>query len=255
MIYTGYSELDMMNSHIRNDYDCWFAQWYSKPSSYKYNRLGMWQYGGETNYIDNPSIPGVGIIDQNLCYKDYPTIIKEGGYNGFKKSSSNTNNNSTTPSSTTKITPPSIYIQGVANGRQLGVIKDCADYSGILGKALVALAAKVSNGTIEYSVHLKGGSWLDTVNGFNYQDYDNGYAGSGNPAEKGKPIDAIKMYYKTPSDVIKAYGYYKVAYRVHLLGGSWLEWQYDTETTNGQDGYAGIIGKTIDGIEAKLIQD
>lgn len=92
------------------------------------------------------------------------------------------------------------------------------------------------------------------MTGFNYKDYENGYAGNGNPAIYGSAIDAIKMYYTTPSDVIKNYGYYKIAYRVHLLNGKWLDWQYDTETTNGQDGYAGIIGKNIDGVEAKLIK-
>lgn len=62
------------------------------------------------------------------------------------------------------------------------------------------------------------------------------------------------MNYKTPSDVVSKYGYYKVAYRVHILGGDWLDWQYDIETTNGQDGYAGIFGKTIDAVEAKLVK-
>ncbi|MBR0028253.1 MAG: hypothetical protein IJP58_06375 [Clostridia bacterium] len=91
MIYTGYDELDnMLSEHIRNDFDCWFAQWHSKPSAYKYKRMGMWQYGGETNYLESNSISGVGTIDKNYAYKDYPTIIKNGGYNGFKKSESST---------------------------------------------------------------------------------------------------------------------------------------------------------------------
>ena len=85
MIYTGYDELDnMLSNHVRNDFDCWFAQWSSKPSAYKYKRLGMWQYGGETNYLSSPYIGGE-IFDQNICYKDYPTIIKNGGYNGWVK--------------------------------------------------------------------------------------------------------------------------------------------------------------------------
>ena len=101
MIYTGYSELDgMLSDHIRNDYDCWFAQWNSSPNAYKYNRLGIWQYGGETNYIDGNSITGVGVIDKNKCYKDYPTIIKNGGYNGFKKGT-NTSTTTNTPTATT----------------------------------------------------------------------------------------------------------------------------------------------------------
>jgi hypothetical protein len=262
MIYTGYDELAMMNNHIRNDYDCWFAQWWKEPSSYKYNRLGIWQYGGETNYLNSPSISGVGVIDQNICYKDYPTIIKNGGYNGWKKGTSSStstqisSNTSTSTQTSTKseVLVPSIYTQGVANGKWLNVIKDGSTYSGILGKKLVALAAKVTKGTIQYSVHLKDGCWLGNVTGFNHNDYINGYAGSGDPAPNGKAIDAVKMYYKTPSDVVKKYGYYRVAYRVHLLGGGWLDWQYDTETTNGQDGYAGIFGKTIDAIQVKLVK-
>ena len=251
IIYTGCDELAMMNNHIRNDYDCWFAQWYTKPTSYKYNRLGIWQYGGETNYLNNPTIPGVGVTDQNLCYKDYPTIIKNGGYNGWKNNSPKEEKKE---ASKKIISAPSITIQGATNSRILGLIRDGADYSGVFGRPLVALAAKVTTGTIKYSVHIKGGKWLDTVTGFNYDDYDNGYAGSGNPATKGKEIDAVKMYYSTPKEIIKENGYYRVAYRAHLLNGKWLDWQYDTETTNGQDGYAGIIGKTIDAIEVKIVK-
>lgn len=257
IIYTGYDELNMMNDHIRKDYDCWFAQWYTKPSSYKYNRLGMWQYGGETNYINSPTISGVGVIDQDICYKDYPTIIKNGGYNGWSKSSGGDTPKDDTPVTPPTIKKPDIYTQGVANGKWLKVIKNGNGYSGILGKALVGLAAKVSAGTIEYSAHINGGDWLGNVTGWNYKDYINGYAGNGNPAEKGKAIDCIKMYYTTPKEIVDKYGYFKIAYRVHLLGADkddWLDWQYDTETTNGQDGYAGIFGRTIDGIEVKLVQ-
>ena len=110
MIYTGYSELDsMLSDHIRKDYDCWFAQWNSTPNAYKYNKLGIWQYGGETNYIDGNSIAGVGVIDKNKCYKDYPTIIKNGGYNGFSKNSSNSTS-TTTPSTSTSTTTTSTTI-------------------------------------------------------------------------------------------------------------------------------------------------
>lgn len=255
IIYTGYEELAMMNDHIREDYDCWFAQWYTKPSSYKYNRLGIWQYGGETNYIDSPSISGVGTIDQNIAYKDYPTIIKNGGHNGWSKSSTDNNSKEdthVTPSS--NIAEPVVFTQGAVNNKWLGVIKNGADYSGIFGKALVALRAKVSAGDIKYGVHVKGQGWLDDVTGWDQTDYDNGYAGDGYPAEKGNAIDGVRMYYYTPKEIVNKYGYYRIAYRVHLLNGGWLDWQYDTETTNGQDGYAGIFGKVIDGIEAKLVK-
>lgn len=249
MLYTGFEEIEnYISKDVWQKYDMWFAHW-AKKCGYTGSNLTMWQFGGEVNLICSPYIEGE-IFDQNYCYKDYPTIIKNGGYNNWSKSS-----NGTTPVTPTPTQDkPSLSIQGVANGKWLGVIKNGTDYSGIFGKALVALAAKVSKGTIEYSVHLTNGRWLGNVTGWNYKDYINGYAGSGNPAEKGKAIDAIKMNYKTPSDVVSKYGYYKVAYRVHILDGDWLDWQYDVETTNGQDGYAGIFGKTIDAVEAKLVK-
>lgn len=99
MIYTGYEELDYyLSDHIRNDYDCWFAQWYKEPNLYKYNKMGMWQYGGEENCIDTPYISGVdGKIDKDIVYKDYPSMIK-------KKTSTTTPTPTTTVKKETGIT-------------------------------------------------------------------------------------------------------------------------------------------------------
>lgn len=253
MLYTGFEEIEnYIDKAIWTKYDMWFAHW-AKKCGYTGNNLTMWQFGGETNLICSPYIGGA-IFDQNYCYKDYPTIIKNGGYNNWSKSSGSTTPVTPTPTPTPNVNSPSIYIQGVAGGKWLKVIKDGSTYSGALGKALVALAAKVTEGTITYSVHLTGGKWLGNITGWNYKDYINGYAGSGNPAQNGASIDAIKMYYKTPQNIVSKYGYYKVAYRVHLINGSWLDWQYDTETTNGQDGYAGIFGTIIDGVQVKLVK-
>ena len=253
MLYTGFEEIEnYIDKAIWTKYDMWFAHW-AKKCGYTGNNLTMWQFGGETNLICSPYIGGA-IFDQNYCYKDYPTIIKNGGYNNWSKSSGSTTPVTPTPTPTPNVNSPSIYIQGVAGGKWLKVIKDGSTYSGALGKALVALAAKVTEGTITYSVHLTGGKWLGNITGWNYKDYINGYAGSGNPAQNGASIDAIRMYYKTPQNIVSKYGYYKVAYRVHLINGSWLDWQYDTETTNGQDGYAGIFGTIIDGVQVKLVK-
>lgn len=265
MLYTGFEEIEnYISKDVWQKYDMWFAHW-AKKCGYTGSNLSMWQYGGETNLIESNSISGVGTIDKDMVYKDYPTIIKNGGYNGWSQSSGgNTPSEDNTPKDDTPVTPtptpapnvnpPSIYIQGVAGGKWLKVVKDGSTYSGTLGKALVALAAKVTEGTITYSVHLTGGKWLGNITGWNYKDYINGYAGSGNPAQNGASIDAIRMYYKTPQNIVNKYGYYKVAYRVHLINGSWLDWQYDTETTNGQDGYAGIFGTIIDGVQVKLVK-
>ena len=83
MIYTGYYWLkgafddDTLFEHC----DIWLAQWSTKYD-YHDRPLGMWQYGGETNYIESPAISGLsGIFDKNYSYKNYPMIIKAYGYN------------------------------------------------------------------------------------------------------------------------------------------------------------------------------
>lgn len=86
MLYTGFEEIEnLIDSAIVNKYDMWFAHW-ARACGYKGKNLSIWQYGGETNLIDGNSIPGVGVIDKNLCYKDYPTIIKDSGKNGWSGS-------------------------------------------------------------------------------------------------------------------------------------------------------------------------
>ena len=86
MIYTGLEEINnYISSEVLNSCDLWFAQWWKTPQYYGSN-MGMWQYGGEENFIESNSIPGVGVIDKDKCYKNYPSIIKNGGYNGWKPS-------------------------------------------------------------------------------------------------------------------------------------------------------------------------
>jgi len=46
--------------------------------------VGIWQYGGEINKIRSNQIAGI-TCDQDYCYVDYPTAIKELGLNGYSK--------------------------------------------------------------------------------------------------------------------------------------------------------------------------
>lgn len=428
MIYTGCSELAMLNDHIRNDYDCWFAQWNTEPNSYKYNRMGMWQYGGETNYIDNNSISGVGTIDKNYVYKDYPSIIKNGGYNGFKKSITSTISetelrqkvantinawlgategsaghkeilkiyNSQNPlpvgykmkdndawcaatvsatwlkvgiaqyittecgcgrfrdnakklgiwveddaykpkigdaiiyywgddgvgdcqtgadhigivtevsgnsfvvtegntgdgavgvvgkrtmqvdgryirgfitpdyatiakkmagiimpdtsvqnSNANNISIPIVTYKVRTNGRWLPEVTNLTDFAGIAKTQITDIAVKVSKGSVKYRVHVQGGNWLPYVTGYNTSDDNNGYAGNH------KNIDAVEVYYFTPSDLANEIGYLKAKYRVSSVGCNYYDWQYDNEKNNGQDGYAGVIGKAIDRFQIVLTE-
>lgn len=95
-LYTGKYWLDTyIDKSVYSKYDIWIAAWL-KQCNYSGSNLGIWQYGGETNLIDGNSIAGVGVIDKDLFYKDYPTIIKAGGYNNWAKSSSTTTTTTTT---------------------------------------------------------------------------------------------------------------------------------------------------------------
>lgn len=113
----------------------------------------------------------------------------------------------------------------------LPVVKNLEDYAGWEDSPIIAVAIKVSKGTVWYQAHVKGGGWLPPVTGYDINDFNNGYAGNNTP------IDCIRVYYDTPIDIIKSSGYKKAKYRVNDY-----DWQYDNETSNGQDGYAGIYG-------------
>ena len=113
----------------------------------------------------------------------------------------------------------------------LGEVKNLTDYAGWQGSPITDVAIKVDKGSVKYRVHVKGGKWLGWVTQYNINDYINGYAGNG------KPIDAIQVYYNTPNNIRP---YKKAKYKVDNYS-----WQYDTETKNNQDSYAGVFGKNI----------
>ena len=54
-------------------------------------------------------------------------------------------------------------------------------------------------------------------------------------------IDAVEVIYYAPDGSLQ-----KAQYRVSPLNSGYYEWQYNNETTHGQDGYAGCFGKSID---------
>lgn len=84
--YAGiYCSSDWMNTMLDykalSDYDHWAAQYGSKCESK--HAYGIWQYSSSNTL----GIPGFGYhLDCNKCYKDYPSIIKKAGLNGYGKS-------------------------------------------------------------------------------------------------------------------------------------------------------------------------
>ena len=47
-------------------------------------------------------------------------------------------------------------------------------------------------------------------------------------------------------NIVNKYGYQKAQYRISPVNGNYYSWQYDNETGNGQDGYAGCFGVAMD---------
>lgn len=161
-------------------------------------------------------------------------------------STSSSSTSKTSITSTAKASIPDVTYRVRAGGKWYSAVKNLTDYAGVVGKSITDVAIKVSKGKVKYRVHIKGGGWLPYVTGYNTNDSNNGYAGNG------KVIDAIEVYYTTPSDVVKTNGYLKAKYRVSPVNGGYFSWQYDNEKTNGQDGYAGSFGKAIDRVQITL---
>lgn len=112
----------------------------------------------------------------------------------------------------------------------LSEVKNLEDYAGYQDSPIIAVAIKVDVGKIKYRVHIKGGSWLGWISDYNIGNMQTGYAGNG------KEIDAIQIYYYTPDSIRP---YLRAKYKTNY------DWQYDTETSSKQEGYAGILGHYV----------
>lgn len=104
-----YSYTDFLKNHIpsscKTKYCVWLAEFDKSTPTYT-GQYGMWQY------TSKGSVSGVsGNCDCNYSYKDFTSIIKEKGLNGYTKSSST--------STTTKTLDTDGYKQ---NDKDLGVL-------------------------------------------------------------------------------------------------------------------------------------
>ena len=133
---------------------------------------------------------------------------------------------------------PDVLYRVQTGGKWLSTVRNLEDFAGIKGKAITGLAIKVTSGAIKYRVHIKGGGWLPYVTGFDIYDSKNGYAGNG------KPIDAIEVIFE---------GNKTARYRVSPLKKNYYSWQNDNQITSGQDGYAGMFGKSIDKVQIEIV--
>ena len=188
-----------------------YSIWCAKYSSNKPNltsNYDIWQYSsaGKVDGIN-------GNVDMNECYNS--ELI------------------ATQKSNTTTQNEVNVYykVKTLRHG-WLPEVRNLEDYAGYQNSPIIGLAIKVDKGSIKYRVHLAGKKWLPYVTGYNINDVNNGYAGDGRSM-----IDLVEVYYYTPNNIRP---YKRAKYKVNDF-----DWQYDNETKNGQDGYAGKIGTYI----------
>lgn len=104
-------------------------------------------------------------------------------------------------------------------------------------KSAVNKAVAGKKVTVYYELHQLGGSWLGEVTNFNNSSSE-GYAG--NPNHK-HDLLTIRV----------SHG--KLRYRVHVVGGGWLDWVSKGNKHDTVNGCAGIVGKAIDGVEMEYL--
>ena len=76
-------EHKMDTNKICAKYECWMAQYLSDGTYSIYDRYdevyGMWQYSSSGKVSGVP-----GNVDMDVCFKDYPSICREYGFNGYE---------------------------------------------------------------------------------------------------------------------------------------------------------------------------
>ncbi len=69
-------------SRITGSYECWIAQYFSSGTYEAYTQYtanyGMWQYSASGEVDGVP-----GNADMNVCFRDYPAICRQYGFNGY----------------------------------------------------------------------------------------------------------------------------------------------------------------------------
>lgn len=219
-----YANLNWWNNYLGglgNRYTKWVAQ-YNSTCDYAGGH-DMWQYTSQG------TVPGIGSgnVDMNECYRNFPKEITGG------KTETVTEPAASNPKKDTKFDV--FYRVRTKKHGWLPEVKNLSDCAGFEESEIADIAVGVSGGSVKYRVHIFGGGWLPYVTGYNINDVVNGYAGNG------QAIDAIEVYFYTPDGCVAK----KAKYRVAPCGGGYYPWQYDNETGDGQDGYAGAFGVKI----------
>lgn len=137
---------------------------------------------------------------------------------------------------------------GQMRGSQSDMSNEATGYAGVAGRTIEAVAIQLENAPfiLKYAVHTIANGSLGTVSSddYNLNDSTNGYAGI-----IGNEIDALIIWLEDTDE-------YDVEYQVQLLDGRRLSNVYGRNANWGDDihGYAGIFGKQIERITARIIK-
>ena len=131
-------------------YTHWVAQWSTQLTYPDMSVVGIWQFGGSTNRLRSPVIAGFN-VDQNYMYKDFPSIIKSYGLNGFEREGTPVINPVTPPSNVGIIKKgdrnAGVYLlkQNILLLRKAGVITQNVDNNNIFGDGTEAAVKQIQS--------------------------------------------------------------------------------------------------------------
>lgn len=120
-------------------YTHWVAQWSTRLTYPDTGVVGMWQFGGSTNQLRSNIIAGK-VVDQSYMYKDFPSIIKAYGLNGFTREEAPVMNPVTPPTNVGTLRKgdanAGVYLlkQMIMLLRKRGVITQGVDDNNIFGE-------------------------------------------------------------------------------------------------------------------------
>ena len=134
---------------------------------------------------------------------------------------------------------PTIWLQARTTDGTVLPATCYPDYAGWDENGAIAYLSVWGDWPIEARVHTAASGWLPKLaNPANIEDLANGACGDGSA------IDGVEFYGWSPN------GDHVVLYRTYQAGG-WYPHQRDTETSDGQDGYAGDLSTPITRVEAR----
>lgn len=245
LVKSGYKAGDVAFFHWSNDSSS------SVPGVYTLDHVGLIiSANGNGTYTTIEGNTGGSAYGECAVRTRYAYQISCAGRPKYGVGSSNaTTKTNTSSSAKTSSNKPNITYRVRTNeDGWLPAVKNLEDYAGVENHAITDVAIKVDKGSVWYQVHVKGGGWLGKITGYDIKNSATGYAGNG------KPIDAIRVYYTTPSDIKKSGKTYCAKYKVSPTNTSaYYDWQIDNSTSNGMDGYAGSFGVKLDKLFVTLI--